>query len=83
MRIYFIRHAEGEHNLSPECWEIKYPKLTEKGRNQSIGNRKFFEKINIDLIVVSPLKRTLETAELIFDNCEVPVENLLGNVSFP
>lgn len=70
MRIYFIRHAEGEHNLSPECWEIKYPKLTEKGRNQSIGNRKFFEKINIDLIVVSPLKRTLETAELIFGKDE-------------
>ena len=66
MKIYFIRHAEGYHNLSNEGWKIFYPDLTNLGIEQSknLGNE--LKSINFDQIIVSPLKRTLKTAELVF-----------------
>ena len=65
MRIYFIRHAEGYHNLSEKAWNIKYPRLTEKGINQA-KNTKNKVPEHIDLVLVSPLVRTLQTADIIF-----------------
>ena len=66
MKIYFIRHAEGYHNLSNEGYKIKFPKLTDKGIKQATDLSKKLEKIKIDTILVSPLRRTLHTAELAF-----------------
>ena len=66
MKIYFIRHAQGEHNLSEKHWQIKYPKLTELGIQQSSNLRSKFDTKCIDLIIVSPLRRTLQTSEIIF-----------------
>tara|TARA_B100000424_G_C22683360_1_gene374133 strand:- start:72 stop:632 length:561 start_codon:yes stop_codon:yes gene_type:complete len=65
MRIYFIRHAEGYHNLSEKAWNIKFPRLTEKGIIQANNAKKNIPS-QIDLILVSPLVRTLETADIIF-----------------
>lgn len=65
MRIYFIRHAEGYHNLSEKAWSIKFPRLTEKGKIQAKNTQNNILN-NIDLILVSPLVRTLETADIIF-----------------
>ena len=66
MKIYFIRHAQGEHNLSEKHWQIKYPKLTELGIQQCKNARSKFDINCINLILVSPLRRTLETSENIF-----------------
>ena len=66
MRIYFIRHAEGYHNLNEKSWNIKYPRLTEKGKIQA-KNAKNKVPSTVDLVLVSPLVRTLETADIIFD----------------
>jgi broad specificity phosphatase PhoE len=65
MRIFFIRHAEGYHNLSEKAWNIKFPRLTEKGKAQANNAKKNIPS-QMDLILVSPLIRTLETSDIIF-----------------
>ena len=65
MKIYFIRHGEGNHNKT-EDWNILYPRLTERGREQCMKVREEMEGEEVDLILVSPLRRTLETGSIIF-----------------
>jgi broad specificity phosphatase PhoE len=76
MKIYFIRHAQGEHNLSEKNWQIKYPKLTELGIRQSKNLGLLLKDVSMDLILVSPLRRTLQTSEIIFgkENNSVSIE---------
>ena len=67
--IYFIRHGEGYHNLTTHDhhnYNIKYPRLTVKGIRQCFETRQQLEDIKFDLVIVSPLRRTLETATYIF-----------------
>ena len=67
--IYFIRHGEGYHNLTSHGhhnYHIKYPRLTMKGIRQCYETRQKLENIEFDLVLVSPLRRTLETATYIF-----------------
>jgi broad specificity phosphatase PhoE len=68
INIYFIRHGEGYHNLKTNGnnnWNLEYPRLTLKGIKQCLD----IKKLNIctDIVLVSPLRRTLETANYIFD----------------
>jgi broad specificity phosphatase PhoE len=68
MKIYFIRHGEAYHNLynnGNNNWHLEFPRLTVKGINQCHEVKKL--NLNVDVILVSPLRRTLETAENIFD----------------
>lgn len=70
MKIYFIRHGLGHHNIEQPNnvnWNIKYPKLTDIGIKQSINVRNKINIDDIDLVIVSPLTRTLQTAENIFN----------------
>ena len=76
--IYFIRHAESEHNvleskyghLGPEKYNIRDPKLSEHGIEQTKNlNKKLNEKkIHFDSVFVSPLTRALQTYFLIENN---------------
>lgn len=67
--IYFVRHAEGYHNLynyQYHNWHLEFPRLTVNGLKQCFKLRKKLEEDNFDYIVVSPLRRTLETATNVF-----------------
>ena len=67
--LYFIRHGEGYHNLTTNGYHnyhIKYPRLTVKGIHQCQETRQQLKDIKFDLVIVSPLRRTLETATYIF-----------------
>ncbi len=70
--LYWIRHGESLSNISESNYQIVDPCLTLKGYEQCVALKKKLEieKIidNIDLIVVSPLNRTLETYSNIIDN---------------
>ena len=70
--IYWVRHGESLSNISETNHKIIDPSLTQKGIIQCETLKKKLESnkiiANIDLIIVSPLNRTLETYYNIIDN---------------
>ncbi|HSQ27579.1 MAG TPA: histidine phosphatase family protein [Anaerolineales bacterium] len=65
-RVYLVRHGENPANLTKEfsCRKVDYP-LTEKGQLQARQTGSYFSAKNIQAIYTSPLKRTVESAEII------------------
>ncbi|MFA6397677.1 MAG: histidine phosphatase family protein [Candidatus Paceibacterota bacterium] len=65
--IYFVRHGESEDNVKKLFAGRKDSLLTEKGREQARKTAKNIREreLNVDRIISSPLKRALETAEII------------------
>ncbi|MES2088024.1 MAG: class I tRNA ligase family protein [Patescibacteria group bacterium] len=66
---YFVmRHGESVHNLE---WRISTTHdnredcLTEKGKAQALASAQTLKDKKIDMIVVSPFKRTRETSEIV------------------
>ena len=68
--VYFIRHGEAEHNVNNDL-TLKNPKLTHNGITQCNKMKKFYDNKPIDIIIVSPLYRTLQTASLLFPNKKI------------
>lgn len=63
MKIIFIRHGQGEHTLSPpESLQMSDATLTEKGVQQAQQLKQTFPLTNKDIIIISPTRRTIETA---------------------
>jgi len=64
--IYFVRHGENPANLKLElsCKLIDYP-LTAKGRWQAMRTAEFFLTKGIGSVYSSPLRRAVETAQII------------------
>ena len=80
--IYCIRNGISLHNVLYKKYgsnifknlEYKDPVLTPEGHAQSIQLGETWDQINnIELIIVSPLKRTLQTAHNIFKNKNIPM----------
>lgn len=64
--LHCIRHGQGHHNLSKENRQIHDPSLTEEGEEQCRASCKAFPYHDkIELILVSPLRRTIQTALLV------------------
>lgn len=65
-RLHLVRHAEGTHNPGHNT-SILDPPLTEKGIEQCLKLCQDFPfKDSVGLVVTSPLRRTLQTARLGF-----------------
>ena len=85
-----IRHGEATHNTLYHQVGMKAffdknhfdTELTEKGYNQAIELGKNWN-LNIDLIIVSPLKRTLQTAINVFKNIDCPIIALDNLKEYP
>ena len=83
MKVYCIRHGESKHNVDYKIkgkeafFDIsnRDPHLTENGVIES--TRMYFrwlEKSEVECVLVSPLSRTLETAQCIFGkNNNIPI----------
>ena len=72
MTIYLIRHAQSAFNavhdpLKPDPMIFDAP-ITKLGEVQAQQARRQIEKNDIKTVIVSPFKRTLQTAQLIFGN---------------
>ncbi len=70
MSVFLIRHAQSEFNAAyraglPDPMIFDAP-LSALGRTQAVEVRREVEGLKVEHLVVSPLTRTLETAELIF-----------------
>ena len=74
-KIYFIRHAESLHNVLEQKyaneeidkWNVRDPKLTERGIEQTNHTIQKIKdcRINFEAVFVSPLSRTIQTYFLI------------------
>ncbi|KAJ1496489.1 histidine phosphatase superfamily [Baffinella frigidus] len=62
--IYIIRHAQGEHNVSSKF--SFDPPLTTEGLKQVKSQHKLATTLGVECVIVSPLRRTLQTADGLF-----------------
>ena len=66
--IHCVRHAQGFHNVSVANHQMHDPLLTQLGEAQCKRLQKNFAAMkNVDLVVASPLKRTIYTALIGFE----------------
>ncbi len=84
MEIYIIRHGKTPWNVDRLLQGGTDVELNEDGRNLAIKTGQGLKDIYFDKIYSSPLKRALETAELIRGNRDIPIEtdDRLREISF-
>ncbi|WP_397538746.1 histidine phosphatase family protein [Rummeliibacillus pycnus] len=86
MEFIFIRHGQGEHTLDiPSSLQISSPSLTTKGVEQAKLLRNQLPLTDKDIIIISPLRRTLQTAFIWSENidCRKIVSPLVSPRIFP
>ena len=86
MELIFVRHGQGEHTLDiPSSLQITDPSLTIKGVNQAKLLRNQIPLTNKDIIIISPIRRTLETAFIWSENidCRKIVSPIVSPRMFP
>ena len=80
--LYLIRHGKALHNelferIGSQAFRLSdgvYPPLIKEGIDQSIElGKTWINKKEIELVLVSPLLRTLETAMNIFGKLRTPI----------
>lgn len=64
MTIYFVRHGEGYHNANNLYSRPEF-ELTKKGKEQAQGVSERLKHLPIETLIVSPFRRTVQTAEII------------------
>ena len=63
VELIFVRHGQGEHTLDmPSSLHLKNPSLTTKGINQAELLSEKFTLTDKDIVFISPIRRTIETA---------------------
>jgi broad specificity phosphatase PhoE len=75
MQLYVVRHAEAEHNIRG-IWndDPKHPMpITDHGKTQASHAAEELRDKHFDIIYVSPLLRTQETAAIINAHHSVPI----------
>jgi len=86
MELIFVRHGQGEHTLDiPSSLQITDPSLTIKGVNQAKLLRNQIPLSDKDIIIISPIRRTLETAFIWSENidCRKIVSPIVSPRMFP
>ena len=74
MRFFYVRHGQTDWNLARKMQggQTERP-LNETGIQQAEETRKTLEGKEFDIVIVSPMKRAIQTAEIILDNRNVPI----------
>ena len=73
MKIIFVRHGQTNLNNPKRMQGISDLELNDNGIEQANNIRKVIENKNIDIIIVSPLKRAIQTAKIINLNMQKEV----------
>lgn len=68
MKIYAIRHGQTDYNVDGLAQGRSDIPLNNIGKTHTLSLKDEINKINYKTIIVSPLKRTKETAEILFPN---------------
>lgn len=72
-KLYLTRHGETEWNIEGRLQGRKNSLLTSKGREQAGWLSNKMSRLPLDLIISSPSPRTLETAEIIRGDLQIPI----------
>lgn len=81
--IYFVRHGESEGNVAGVLSGKEHDALlTDKGRAQARAAGQELQDKKIELIVCSPMKRTVATAEHIAETIGYDPKKIVTNVLF-
>ena len=71
--LYLVRHGESEGN-NQNVYQSEVSLLSQKGKEQARILQKRFKNIQIDALYASPLKRAQETAEIINEILNLPIQ---------
>ena len=76
-QLYLIRHAKSSWK-NPNLPDFERP-LNKRGERDAplMGERLYKQKIKPDLIISSPAKRAVRTAQIIADKISYPLENIV------
>jgi len=84
LEFIFIRHGHGEHLIDyPNRLNTLHPGLTEYGKYQVVQLRNDIQIDSDDLVVVSPTKRTIETAAILKNDLDFVISPFVGPRMFP
>lgn len=74
MKFFYVRHGQTDWNLARKMQggQTERP-LNETGIQQAEETRKILVGKEFDIVIVSPMKRAIQTAEIILDNRNVPI----------
>ena len=71
-RVLLLRHGQSEANATRR--DMLDPPLTDLGRVQASAWKGVIGRFGAEAVLVSPLRRALETALLAYDRVDVPIE---------
>ena len=74
-RIYLMRHGEVEYFAEGKAFRPDEVPLTPHGRTQASAAGDLLREVKIDRALVSPLLRTMQTAQRVLEGRDVPIEN--------
>ncbi len=74
MKLYVARHGETEYNVQDRVCGVTDINLTSKGEAQARILAEKVAKVHIDVMLVSPLKRAIQTADIIAARCGLKYE---------
>jgi len=78
MKIYYVRHGLTDWNVQKKLQGLVDTDLNEQGREQARELRSKLADKEIDVVLVSPLKRAAQTAEIINEGRDLPVVRIEG-----
>ena len=73
MNLYLVRHGQTDLNKQHIIQGITNAKLNENGINQAENLKQEIDKLDIDLVISSPLLRTKETTNIIINNRNIDI----------
>ncbi len=73
MKVFFVRHGQTNYNILDLCNDdpTKDVHLTDLGKQQAETVRNKIKNIDLDIVIISELPRTKETASIITKNHQV------------
>ena len=73
MILYITRHGQTDNNINGIIQGTIDTELNETGIKQARILQEKLQNINLDLVITSPLKRAIQTAEIIIKDRDIPL----------
>ncbi|HVN68515.1 MAG TPA: histidine phosphatase family protein [Candidatus Binatia bacterium] len=80
--LVFCRHGATETNVAGRFLSTADPPLCAEGRDQCERAREFLAPLHLERCLVSPMRRCLETREIVAPNLPFEIEGSLREVDF-